>query len=70
MANNVHRIGGKFTTAGAADYLGLAVATIHAYVHRGLLVSESRLGASRLFSKAELDRYKRERRPVGAPRQS
>ncbi len=50
-----------FTTREAAEYLGFAEDTIRRYVYRRLIQAK-RLGNMLLFSKAECDRYRREKR--------
>lgn len=54
------------TTTQAAEYLGLTRNTVAVYVQRGL-IKASRVGPINLITKAECDRYLRERRPRGNP---
>ena len=54
------------TTTQAAEYLGLALDTVRQYVHRGL-IRGTKAGPIYLITKAECDRYRRERKSVGNP---
>lgn len=54
------------TTTQAAEYLGLAANTVAVYVTRGLIKAR-KVGPINLITKAECDRYLRERRPRGNP---
>ena len=49
-----------FTTAQAAQYLGVAVSTVDTQVRTGRLAVDSREGRRMYFAQGELDRYKRE----------
>lgn len=63
---NMTTIPGWYTSEEAANYLELSPWTIKRYAERGLLRHE-KVGRSLVFCKAELDRYRRERRPPGRP---
>ena len=54
------------TTTQAAEYLRLSPNTVAIYVSRGLIAAK-RIGPINWITKAECDRYKRERRPRGNP---
>lgn len=54
------------TTTQAAEYLNLAPNTVFVYVKRGLLKAR-KVGPINLITKAECDRYLRERKPRGNP---
>ena len=54
------------TTTQAAEYLGLALDTVRQYVHRGV-IRATKVGPIYLLTKAECDRYRRERKPAGNP---
>lgn len=54
------------TTKEAATYLGLAEDTVRQYVHRGLIKAR-KIGHMNVVTKAECDRYQREKRPPGNP---
>lgn len=54
------------TTAEAAKYMGLALDTVRQYVHRGL-ISTTKFGNLHVITKAECDRYLREKRGPGNP---
>ena len=56
-----------YTSREAAKYMGLSENTVQQYVKRGLMKPSKRIGLYMLFSKAECDRYLRERRPRGNP---
>lgn len=56
-----------FDSHAAAEYLGLSVDTIRKYVQRGILTPQQTIGVAYVFSRSELDRYLRDRRPVGSP---
>lgn len=63
-------IAGKemFTTAEAAEALGLGRATVQHYCQGDApRIKATKLGRDWLIPKAEIDRYKRERRDVGRP---
>lgn len=60
-----------YTSAEAADYIGLGIDSVRRYVQRGLITPcELRVGTANLFSKAELDRFLREKRRPGRPRKT
>jgi len=54
------------TTAEAAKYMGLALDTVRQYVHRGV-ISATKFGHLHVITKAECDRYLREKRGPGNP---
>lgn len=54
------------TTTEAAKYMGLQPNTVAIYVQRGLIKAR-KVGPINLITKAECDRYLRERRPRGNP---
>lgn len=56
-----------FDSHAAAAYLGLRPETIRKYVQRGILTPQQTIGVAYVFSRSELDRYLRDRRPVGSP---
>ena len=58
------------TTREAAAYLGLSTDTVAQYVHRGIIAVAEKIGNMRMISQVELDRYRREKRPVGRPAES
>ena len=58
--------GEVFTTREAANYLGYAEDTVRRYVYRSLIRAE-KFGNSLLITKAECDRFKREKRGPGNP---
>lgn len=53
-----------FTTREAAEYLGFAEDTIRRYIYRGLIFANKH-GRDYQVTKAECDRYKREKRSRG-----
>lgn len=53
-----------FTTREAADYLGFAPDTILRYIYRGL-IRAAKHGRDYQITRAECDRYRREKRPRG-----
>jgi excisionase family DNA binding protein len=65
IAMATHINGKIYKTAEAAAYLGLSTHTIRKYVQRELLKPLFVVGQNYVFAKEELDRYKKERRPVG-----
>jgi len=54
------------TTTKAAEYLGLSPNTVFVYIQRGL-IKATKIGPINVVTKAECDRYKRERKPRGNP---
>ncbi|MFO1066315.1 MAG: helix-turn-helix domain-containing protein [Pirellulales bacterium] len=54
------------TTEEAAKELGYAVDTIRRYVYRGLIVA-SKFGNQVAISRAEVERFRKERRAPGRP---
>jgi excisionase family DNA binding protein len=56
------------TTAEAAKYLGLSEDTIRRYVYRDKLAAE-KFGHSVAIRRSECDRFSKEKRPVGRPKQ-
>jgi excisionase family DNA binding protein len=52
----------------AAIYLGLSRHTVRKYVQRGLLRASGSVGRAYIFERGELDRYLRDRKPVGPPK--
>jgi excisionase family DNA binding protein len=52
----------------AAAYLGLSRHTIRKYVQRGLIRASGSVGRAYVFDRSELDRYLRDRKPVGPPK--
>lgn len=52
----------------AAAYLGLSRHTIRKYVQRGLIRASGSIGRAYVFERSELDRYLRDRKPVGPPK--
>lgn len=54
------------TTTQAAEYLGLSPNTVFVYIQRGLIKAE-KLGPINVITRAECDRYKKEKRPKGNP---
>jgi excisionase family DNA binding protein len=52
----------------AAAYLGLSRNTIRKYVQRGLIRASGSVGRAYVFDRSELDRYLRDRKPVGPPK--
>jgi len=57
-----------FDSHAAAEYLGLSAETIRKYVQRGILTPQQTIGVAYVFSRSELDRYLRDRKPVGSPK--
>jgi len=55
------------TTTQAAEYLGLSPNTVLIYIGRGLIKAR-KLGPINVVTKAECDRYKKNRRPRGNPK--
>jgi excisionase family DNA binding protein len=53
-----------FTTREAADYLGFAEDTIRRYIYRGLIFAKKH-GRDYQVTKAECDRYSKEKRSRG-----
>jgi excisionase family DNA binding protein len=69
MIAMVTNVNGKiYKTADAAKYLGLAADTIRKYVQNKQLTPLMTVGQNYVFSKEELDRYRKEKRPVGRPK--
>jgi excisionase family DNA binding protein len=56
------------TTAEAAKYLGFAEDTIRRYVYRGKIAAE-KFGNSIAIRRSECDRFSREKRAVGRPKE-
>lgn len=56
-----------YDSTAAAEYLGLSRHTIRKYVQRGLITPHLTFGNLYVFDKKELDRYNKEKRPVGNP---
>ena len=56
-----------YGTKEAAEYLGLSVPTIKYHVKQGNLTGQ-KVGHSLVFTRAELDRFKREKRPPHRPK--
>lgn len=56
-----------FSTGEAASYLGYAEDTIRRYIYRGL-INSAKLGNSLVITKSECDRFKREKRSAGRPK--
>lgn len=56
-----------FTSAEAAEYLGLQTDTVRKLVQRDLLKFCGQIGKSYIFERSELDRYNREKLPPGNP---
>ena len=56
-----------FTSRDAAEFLKLDPNTIATYVKRKLLVPVSRVGTSYLFTKPEVERFKKLKRSRGNP---
>lgn len=54
------------TTREAANYLKLAENTVRQYINRGIIHAK-KAGPIHLVTKAECDRYKKEKRPRGNP---
>lgn len=52
--------------ASAADYLNLRPETVRKYIHSGVLKAE-KLGNTYYLHRDEIQRYNRERNPVGSP---
>lgn len=59
-----------FDSNEAAIYLGLSRHTLRKYVRRKLIRPCKTVGRAYLFASEELDRYRKDRRPVGKPRRS
>lgn len=58
-----------FSTAEAADYLGMAVITLKKAIHDSREIAGAKIGNSLMFTRQELDEfYATPRRPVGRPR--
>jgi len=55
-----------FSTAQAAEYLGLTVEAIKYHLRRGHLKPQ-KVGNSHVYTKLELSRFQRTRRPRGRP---
>lgn len=51
----------------AAEFLGLATASIPVYVERKLLIPHSRVGRAFVFTKTECERFKKLKRSRGNP---
>lgn len=54
------------TTTQAADYLNLSPNTVLIYIGRGL-IKATKLGPINVITRAECERYKKNRRPRGNP---
>jgi hypothetical protein len=54
------------TTTQAATYLGLAPNTVAIYIQRGLIKAK-KLGPINVVTKAECDRYRKNKKPRGNP---
>jgi hypothetical protein len=60
-----------FSTAEAARYLGLSLATVKYHVHSmGNLKPDAKVGPTLVFRRATLDRFLREKRGPGRPKKT
>lgn len=57
------------TTVQVAGLLNLSPNTIRRYTERGLIARSEKVGSVNLYSRDEVERYKRERRRPGRPKQ-
>lgn len=58
-----------YSTREAAEYLGLSVSALKYHVHRAGNLRPRRVGNSLVFTQEQLDEFKRNRRPVGRPKE-
>lgn len=56
-----------YTTAEAAKYLGLSVSALKNHIYEVGDLHGHKVGNVLLFTQAELDRFRREKRPRGRP---
>jgi hypothetical protein len=58
----------EFTADQAAEYLEISREQFNTYASRQKRISGRKVGTSVLYSQAELDRFKAERKPMGRPK--
>lgn len=59
-----------FSTAQAADYLGLSLSAIKYHVHKAGNLIPQRIGNSLVFTQEQLDHFKATRRRPGRPKRT
>lgn len=57
-----------FDTRAAADYLGISYNTLKQYASRDKRIEGKKVGQTMLYSRQQLDQFKRSMRPVGKPK--
>ncbi len=58
-----------YSTKEAAEYLDLTVATLKYHVHKAGNITPRKIGNSFVFTRAQLDQFKSQRRQQGRPPQ-
>jgi hypothetical protein len=56
-----------YSTAEAAEYLGLSVAALKYHIHVAENIKGHLIGNSLMFTQEQLDEFKRTKRPQGRP---